>query len=409
MARERQINGRISISDVDFGARFTMLPPITHSGITTRRGIDEDGSSVMIHFVGDDPCMPGDVPFDMERLVSAHRECIREILEVDGYLVVVTDDLESFTSFEDWVRSGPAEPEEAGGLTADTGTSPGMYTRMFRGPEPPTPAQPSRSSEPPGSTEAFRPPEQSRSPEAPPPAEPRASSPPERAPDMEPGIYTRVMRSSEWKASEPVDPPRAPDAIPPRLESRLPPPPPPPSGGSGISTPIMRSARSPDEASQPGPYTRFMKGLGSGPGSPPPPPPDSGPRPPTPGPGAHGGGSETIGLGSDDYLSRLRGDGEAAEGTTPPAPDPRPPPPPLSPPPSAGPSEYTMFVKGGWMPGAPAPPVPEPTRPSRPRDADVPADAPRPPGPSRTPIVIGLVVSVLALAAVLVFLAIRAG
>jgi hypothetical protein len=235
---------------------------------------------------------------------------------------------------------------------------------------------------------------------------PRPPSPPApRQPYPEHSTYSRIMSPSAASAS----PPQGGVPVPPPPATPAPPETPPSSPApldyrhAGVYPPAP--PRAPAEPSS-GMYTMIMRPGGAPPASTPSPVRPAQVQPPSP-PAPTRGGLESD-LYADNYLHRLRDPGPDVTPHNIPAPQE----PPrfdrslYEPPATAEPGSYTMIIGRGATP-APAPPgfgasgYPAPPPPP-------PASSPPPPkGPSKTPLVIGLVLIVAILAGVIIFLAAR--
>lgn len=362
----------------EFTARYRLTKQLAEGEIVSYSATNARRETLQVHvFRGDEA-----PEFDSAELDPEAAGLVREVLDVEGLQVVVTEVIEPFSDLASWM-----EANQRG-----SGEESGAYTRIFGAIKLPEEGD--------GSGGADEP-EEPAAPGMPSPPEPEPEPEPEPTTEVEPdgpGEYTRIFgapRVPEPKPSEPAnapEPPPPPPPAPPEPPKAKPPAPPPP--------------RAPDE---PGPYTLVM-------GRPQVNPPSSEPRAPrAPDPPARQESSTSPEdyLVSDTYLDRLRegGDvaGEGDTGASSGAPPPIPPPPSASPRTSgprvpSGPSEYTRIIRGGSLPGSvggrggapsagPPPPAPTPSKP--------PARA------SRTPLIVGLVVTAAVLIALVLFVLMR--
>lgn len=436
-----------------------MLEQLTDGDVVSHRALDSDGKLVMLHVSTDADRTTDAVASMLADLVPEESAKVREVIEVEGSVVAVTEEIAGFLSFDAWVAaSGDQEPAppaaEPGSAAAN---QPGVYTSIFQGldlPDTPSPLTPSPEAfpaSPPAPSAAPTPVDEAPSPSAAPPApddpdeQPRPLSPPVSPPAEAPGLYTQIMQVGDLdprpgQAAHPV-------AKPSSKPSDAPPAEPPPS------TPVIRWR--PDEhggsPTTPRPGRPTAPGSGPDAGNEPPPIPDpvirwqqpdspapGGVNPPRPaasppgpslpeaynlegrgkdlGPRVPDAAPETplvkpledpearAGPGkmfdsAPDYVDRLRTQ------ASPPSPGTQPPVAPLPPNPgTAGPSEYTMIIKGITSAGSGHAPAPQPPPP-----APVPVQPQPVRRPSRVPLMIGLAVLAVIVVGLLVFFALRWG
>jgi hypothetical protein len=407
------------MTGAEFTARYRLREQINDGSVASFRAIDARGSRVFVH-VFRDTAAPD---FDAATLDSAGTALVREVLDVEAIKVVVTGEIEGFSTFEAWTAD--RQRKEAG--------EPGAYTRIFRvapsEPEPETIAAGSSATPTPYPPASPPPAAPVSAPEprfvAPTPPEPgeytrlfgvasdassqSAPSPPSGPSPVEHSTYSRIMRPSEPIASPPQASggnPRGPSA-PARPEAPAPPPdpvryqaspsPPPPV------TPLRQQAQPPEPTT--GAYTMFMRTSGAAG----PPLEAPAPRQATPPPRAREPLEPEV--YGDNYAHRLRAAGpEATPHNLSAPPDaPRLDPSLYQSPAPSEPGSYTMIIGGGSRPGpAPAfePPMGYPPPPP-------PPPAPQSPPPakakSKTLLVVMLVLILSLLAALMLVLFLRPG
>jgi hypothetical protein len=396
------------MTGAEFTARYRLREQINDGSVSTFRAIDGRGSKVFVHVFRDTSASD----FDPATLDAAGAALVREVLDVEAIKVVVTGEIEPFSTFEAWTAD--RQRKEAG--------EPGAYTRIFRvdTPEPapqpdtppvttPDPVAPHganrRNDVRPQPVDAG---EYTRlfgvasevSPPLPPPPPPYSAAPPPPPAPSEHSTYSRIMRpdmpmppSSGASPGYPPGPaPRLPQS--PTDSSRYPttPTPPPP--------PTSRPEAQPPTSST-GAYTMVMR-TGGAPQEPPPPPRQTASPPRA---------RETLDsdLYADNYLHRLRV--SAPEVTPHNVPVPIEPPrldrSLYEPPAPEEPGSYTMIIGKGAHPakpltglepqfGYPAPPPPP-----------APSSPPPAKAKSKTPLIVMLVLVVAVLIALILFLALR--
>lgn len=399
------------MTGAEFTARYRLREQIHDGSVASFRAIDARGEKVFVH-VFRDTAAPD---FDVATLDSAGTALVREVLDVEAIKVVVTGEIEGFSTFEAWTAA--RQRKETG--------KPGAYTRIFR--VAPSEAVAEKveagSSAPPAAPPPTPPPPAApvsvpeRKAVAPAPPEPgeytrlfgvAAEAVPPSAPSpVDHSTYSRIMRPGDAIASPPastVTPPSP--STPARPEPPPPPPDPPRYQASPPSPPPLvthpRPQALPPEPTT-GAYTMFMRTSGNA-GSPQeapaarhaaPPPRAREPLDP-----------EVYG---DNYAHRLRGAGPEVTPHN------------LSAPPEAprldrslydspAPSEpgsYTMIIGGGGRPGpAPAfePPLAYPPPPPPAPQSPPPAKA-----KSKTLLIVMLVLILSLLVALMLVLALRPG
>jgi len=362
----------------EFTARYRLREQLNDGEIVSYLAADARGGTAFVHvFRGE--FAP---EFDATLLDPDGSAALREVLDVEGIEVVVTDVIEPFSTFEAWVAEHQrvAEPEKEG---------PGAFTRIFRvqSPEgPPAPPQePGAESGPPeavsapleaGVTGEDAAPVAGDTTEVEPPMAPE-----EEAESEGPGEFTRAFRALGTPNGPPAAPPPTPEG--PSLPAGLPPVPERPAAPPPAST-----------APPPFPGVPRREVPTSRPPSPPaastaPPTPPPAPRPPEPSspepPGERGTGTFTRIMGA---LAEGPGSGAPPQpplGSPPPAPSGSPPPPPggLAPPRPGG-APPPRPGDAPRPPGAPPPPYPGGLAPP-PRPGSTPFGAARPARPVDTP------------------------
>ena len=355
----------------------------------------------------------------------------------------------------------PDQPATQSAASAEEGTDAGDYARLFPAFDPGQPPGPnaaplSSENEPPGvharimqaadlearpgqpaaaSPGPGGPNIPSAAPSPPPPSMPGAEKA-EGGPEDTPGVYTRIMQAADLEArpGQPAAPSPPPPSMPgaenaeggpedlllrPVDPAPGPPPVKPLEDPAALAAPgsdapdyldRLRTPASPRAPSMPGAHS-----LEAGPedlrSRPPDPAPGPPPVKPPEDPAALAAPGGMI-SNAPDYLDRLRTPiSPASPGAQPPgeppgqvAPEPPPAGPSAGPPPPnpemAGPSDYTMVVKGFTPPAAsgPAAPAPQPPPVAPPPQQPVPARR-----KSRVPLVIGVIVVVAILVALVVF------
>ena len=385
-----------SMTGDEFTARYRLREQLTDGDIVSYLASDDRDGNVLAH-VFHGPSAP---TFDASLLDEAGRDAVREILDVEGIAVVVTEPVEPFSTFEAWVaehqrpseKDGPGaftrifrvqSPKEPSGRVAEPETGPsvegeGGAKSVSDGGTPKGPAGSGGDVEEPGEfTLAFgalRQPPPAPAPMVPPPADPdRPEMPVAPATEM-PAASIESAGESSSGAAPPAEPPRPQQSAPPDA----PPTSPPAEGGTGTFTRIMGaahqgsgSAEAPPSASDaPSPTTGSApRPSSSGSGNAPVPPrpggtPSSPARPSAPAPPRPGGAPSPPAHLSSPPPPRPSGAPSSPAGQGAPAP-PGPggaPPPPMPPP--ARPSPPAPPAQGSR--GTPPPPPPPPPFPGSP-------------------------------------------
>jgi len=260
----------------EFTARYRLREQLSHGDIVSYLASDDRDGDALVHaFRGESA-----PEFDASLLDEAGGEAVREVLDVEGITVVVTEVIEPFSTFETWVAEHQRTPEEHG---------PGAFTRIFQVQPPGEPS--GRSAEPVEEagefTRAFGALQQPPPTPAPPRAEPDRSAelvvPPEAEP---PAASTESADDSTSGVAQPLKPPHPAQSAP----SSVPPPEPPAEQGTGTFTRIMGAAHEspgsvdavPPESAGRSPFARSPStqppaSPGRAPSSA---PPGSAPRPP---------------------------------------------------------------------------------------------------------------------------------
>jgi hypothetical protein len=181
------------------------------------------GRAALTHFV-DQVAFGGEASLLtlIEQLNPRDRSKVLETLTVGGSLVCVTEVLDGFDSFENWLRSRSAPSPEPAPPPAPAPAPPaglGEFTKLFRGHSQGLPPSPRPSSAPLQASSG------SDFPRAPEPAKPQSAEPASAG-------FTELFRAppaplpTPQPAPRPVSPPPGLDSVlpPPRLDSMLPPP-----------------------------------------------------------------------------------------------------------------------------------------------------------------------------------------
>ncbi len=103
----------------EFTARYRLRAQLNDGEVVSYRAADGKGGYALVHvFRGQD------VPeFDEETLGPRGKEELREVLEVEGIRVVVTEVVDPFSTFEAWYEDRQRGPEAE---------EHGAFTRIFR-------------------------------------------------------------------------------------------------------------------------------------------------------------------------------------------------------------------------------------------------------------------------------------
>ena len=191
-------------SQYQLGERLTEPPVVTH------RAIDAQGFPAMVHYLlGSTEVTSASLLEKVHRADPTVQDQIREIDEVDGVPVVVTEVLDDFTTFQGWLDETTAP---AAAIPKEEVDAPGAYTQLFKVSEPELVSDPSTPEPPP--VEA-----------SPPPAEEKKA----------PGSYTMLFGTGAATGLEPPEPPEG-DRTP---QGGKPPPAPP----AGRATQALRARR----------------------------------------------------------------------------------------------------------------------------------------------------------------------
>jgi hypothetical protein len=347
------------MTGAEFTARYRLREQLHDGPVSTFRAIDSRGSKVFVH-VFRDPTVPA---FDQAALDARGTALVREVLDVEGLGVVVTGEIEPFTTFDAWTASRQKDAGEEG-----------AYTRIFRIPTEPVPAVESKvypdptPSIPPGTPDVTV----HRT-----PAEPSAPAP---------AAAPAASLGTPLAPEEPYVPAAAVPETP-----RIPEVPPTPKPPAAPEPPVVPKApvRSAPPEAPPGEYTMlFGASPASTPKAPAPPPPTP-PRQPSVEDSTY---SRIMRPASTPPLERQS---PAQSPPTPPPPAYRPPevdrrpaastlpPEPPRAPAEAGPSDssgaYTMIMRAGGAPPTAPTPTARPTPPARPAPPIQSAQPPRAP------------------------------
>lgn len=258
----------------EFSQRYRLVEQLTSGEVASHRALDSEGQPVMLHMFGDANRTTEAVASMLAPLRSGESLKVREVIEVEGSVVAVTEEIAPFTSFEAWIAaSGDQEPAPPGSEPAPADArQPGPYTMIFQGLVPPD-------------APAVKPPDA-------PPAVAQAETPPV-VPTAAPQDAETIVRPAPQVDAAPTPPEPQPEAVPapPAPASPTPPtigPPKPqpevqaaaaqpegPSVPSAPATPESPSGSAPQEEPPVGEYTRLFAALDPGQ------PPGSSPEPPS--------------------------------------------------------------------------------------------------------------------------------
>ncbi|MGM0668466.1 MAG: hypothetical protein ACQET1_02045, partial [Gemmatimonadota bacterium] len=385
----------------EFRSRFQLGERLTEPPVVTHRATDGLGNFVLAHFLLGSPEV---TQASLVQQLQEHRDAssrirdrIREVSETDGVTVVVTDVLEGFSTFGEWLeeagRDVPAgaQPEEE--KVEKEPRTPGAYTQLFKASDlgfdapgaPADPAPPARGREDPASGDVEE-------------AAPAGEAKEGKGEKKSPGSYTTLFGSGPAEGGGPVgsgpaegggpvgsgpaegggpeppgevEPPPpptphdAPDAF---AEPRFPgpeperpvfpeepvEPPPPPADGPPPPADASRPSPAPAPPSPPAepkpapaPAPPPPPAESKPPPAPAPPPPPAESKPPPPAPG-----EEKKSPGAYTRIFRALGSEERPESPPPPPPDSpaKRPPAPEPPPPQGSPSREARPPRGDAPP-----------------------------------------------------------
>ncbi len=103
----------------EFTARYRLRAQLNDGDVVSYRAADGRGGYALVHVFRGEPAPE----FDEGTLGPEGKEELREVLEVEGIRVVVTEVVDPFTSFEAWYADRQRGPETE---------EPGAFTRIFR-------------------------------------------------------------------------------------------------------------------------------------------------------------------------------------------------------------------------------------------------------------------------------------
>lgn len=329
----------------EFSNRFRLVEKLTDTGVTTYRGVDSRRGGVLVHLMpGPETATPETLAERGVTLAAIDELAYHECLDVEGMRVVVTTDLDDFTTYESWIEEVEQRARAFGGAvaepeTSETGEEPAAQTTSAWKEEATGAAEPTVDGE--GAGEAVD--------------ETASQTVGEGAEDAEaPGEFTRLFEASDVAdadpaASEPVDdaaPPPTPEVATPGDAA---PPPPPEPAPSDESRPPELSEPEPSEGTRPDGEAATAEEAGSA---------DQAPG---------GPGEYTRIMMQLEGIEVPRTPGEGGDASDEPAssepPTPSSPPrssPPRSSPPETPPPETPAPPEPPAPPGPPAPPEPPP-------------------------------------------------
>ncbi len=126
----------------EFRSLYRLGDRLTDPPIVTHQATDLSGASVLVHFFLDAVGDTGSSYLDrLPNLPSAEERRVREVIEVEGRSVVVTEAWDGFSSFQEWIDSAagtrPIPGESASGEPppdSEALEEPGAYTQLFKAP-----------------------------------------------------------------------------------------------------------------------------------------------------------------------------------------------------------------------------------------------------------------------------------
>lgn len=123
----------------EFSQRYRLVEQLTSGEVASHRALDSEGKPVMLHMFGGANRTTEAVASMLAHLRSGESLKVREVIEVEGSVVAVTEAIAPFTSFEAWITaSGDQEAAPPGGEPAPADAhQPGPFRIIFRGLVPP--------------------------------------------------------------------------------------------------------------------------------------------------------------------------------------------------------------------------------------------------------------------------------